>query len=66
MLIIVLTFERNSNVGITLVQNYFVKLLFKKMHKERRRERERNMVFKSFFLDHPLYKTLAPLFFLII
>jgi hypothetical protein len=41
MLVITLTFERNSNVGIVLAQNYFVKLLLKKMHKERRRERER-------------------------
>jgi hypothetical protein len=41
MFIIVLTFEKNSNVGIDLAQNYFVKLLLKKTHKERRRERER-------------------------
>jgi hypothetical protein len=55
-----------------LVQNYFVKLLLNKTHKERRererkrKEKERKGVFKSCFLDHYFYKTLAPLFVLII
>jgi hypothetical protein len=33
---------------------------------EKRKEKEREGVFKSCFLDHSFYKTLAPLFFLII
>jgi hypothetical protein len=55
-----LIFKNNLSIGTTPTQNCCRK---KEWHKDRRREKEKERVLKSCFLDPLLYKTLVHLFF---